>query len=226
MWSLLKTAIDEAQELDNALPIKGKESEEEYVWVEGYKGTNENMQGYNDFQFEIGKSYTCDGEPIQCKNGFHFSLKLGDAMRYIKLDNPKNRFFKVKGLVKKEDYKSYGHSLFAVNGPICVNDKLAAKTIILVEEMSNEEIYSMINHDFFTTLDKFIEFKTGSIMIDDFIKISCIKELTGKYSETFIMLLFQNKSTTTILKLKNKALALYDEGVSSDMRAYLLLNGD
>ena len=38
----------------------------------GYKGFNSQLQGYNNFQFEEGKTYEITGELEMCKNGFHF----------------------------------------------------------------------------------------------------------------------------------------------------------
>ena len=37
----------------------------------GYKATDENMC-CRDFQFELGKWYSCEGELVLCENGFHF----------------------------------------------------------------------------------------------------------------------------------------------------------
>jgi hypothetical protein len=38
----------------------------------GYKGFNAKLQGYNNFQFEEGKTYEITGNLEMCKNGFHF----------------------------------------------------------------------------------------------------------------------------------------------------------
>ena len=38
----------------------------------GYKGFNSQLQGYNKFQFEEGKTYEITGTLEMCKNGFHF----------------------------------------------------------------------------------------------------------------------------------------------------------
>ena len=37
----------------------------------GYKATDKNMC-CRDFQFELGKWYSCEGELVLCENGFHF----------------------------------------------------------------------------------------------------------------------------------------------------------
>ena len=80
---------------------------EKWIWVEGYKGTNAKMQGYGQFQFELGKNYATIGELGVCDNGFHFALKLKDVFNHYHLRG-NNRFFKVKALVKEEDYNKYG----------------------------------------------------------------------------------------------------------------------
>jgi hypothetical protein len=48
--------------------------EEEWIWVEGYKGTDKNLKCKSDFQYEIGKEYNIDEVKI-CEKGFHFCLR-------------------------------------------------------------------------------------------------------------------------------------------------------
>ena len=57
----------------------------EYVWVEGYKGTDKNMCCQNDFQYELGVEVSLpeDEEPVGCKRGFHFCLELKDVFYYL-----------------------------------------------------------------------------------------------------------------------------------------------
>ena len=49
------TQDEEKQEIEEEI----KEEVPEYIWVDGYKGTSKDMQGYNNFQYELGKEYTC-----------------------------------------------------------------------------------------------------------------------------------------------------------------------
>ena len=60
------------------LEEKIKEAEE-WVWIEGYKGTYRDMTCANDYQFELGKRFDmdCEGDEIkQCEKGFHLCLTL------------------------------------------------------------------------------------------------------------------------------------------------------
>ena len=62
---------------DNAAYLESETKEtEEWVWVEGYKGTDKNMKAYGNFQYELGKQYDYEGEIQICANGFHFSRDL------------------------------------------------------------------------------------------------------------------------------------------------------
>lgn len=133
---------------------------EEWVWVDGFKGMDKNMQCHNNFQYEIGKRYDMpeDANIEACRSGFHLCLTLEDVFGYVKLgDN--NRFFEVRALVRKSDtdcYKSgvsknlWGGISYTMssNGgvtAICYSDKLAAKSIEIVRELTIDEILEHTN---------------------------------------------------------------------------------
>ncbi|WP_330653117.1 DUF7666 domain-containing protein, partial [Clostridioides difficile] len=81
-----------------------KKNSEEWIWIEGYKGTDRDMKCRN-FQYELNKTYSV--EEIHRGNiniydyGFHLCLDLKDVFRCYNLDLS-NRFFKVKALVRSE----------------------------------------------------------------------------------------------------------------------------
>ena len=119
--------------------------EEEWIWVEGYKGTDRNMC-CRDHQYELGVQYDMpEDSPIEeCVNGFHLCLDLNDVFKYYHI-GAGNRFFKVKALVRKPEHDKYGHheeslaaDLFSFAGRRY--DKLAAKSIILQSELTIDEI--------------------------------------------------------------------------------------
>lgn len=219
------TQDEEKQEVEEEI----KEEVPEYIWVDGYKGTSKDMQGYNNFQYELGKEYTCEGAPQICENGFHFSLTLDDVFDYVKLWETQNRFFKVKALVRKSDYERYGH--LDISG-FCVGkiNKLVAKSIILQSEITSSELYQFAiqNNSYLRLLseDEFESIRAANSFKDGVLNV-CVKRLDGKYSPTFIIALFleSNNDISNFIKTVNKAEALYNEGVSPDMRAYLLMKG-
>ena len=49
------------------------ETKDEWIWVEGYKGTDKNMC-CRDYQYEIGKQFDMsdDEEIKECSSGFHY----------------------------------------------------------------------------------------------------------------------------------------------------------
>ena len=124
--------------------ISKSEPEKEWVWVEGYKGTDKDMK-CRDFQFEIGKEYSLlEGQdPIECTVGFHLCLNLSDVFHYYDIGKG-HRFFKVRALVLKKDAMKYGDcsipSYASYASYAYRIDKLVSKSIIFIEELSADEI--------------------------------------------------------------------------------------
>ena len=139
------------------------EPEEEWVWVEGYKGTTKDMQGYGNFQYELGVQYDMpEGAKIEeCKGGFHFCLNLKNVYHHYSIGK-NNRFFKVKGLVRKNDVEKYGKINYAINPYTLYStdhgcnykDKIVAKSIVLLEELTIDEIFDSIKCKYFIS-DKY-----------------------------------------------------------------------
>ena len=48
----------------------------------GYKAFYPDLTCYNNFQYEIGKTYTHEGEIKPCKSGFHFCKSIADCYIY------------------------------------------------------------------------------------------------------------------------------------------------
>lgn len=122
----------------------------EWVWVEGYKGTDKDMKCYNNFQFTLGEEYTKDGKIIMCENGFHFSPTLKQTFQfYTPYGEHNNRFFKVKALINKNQMVEKNIALFFSTKPEykivpmkLTDDKLVAKSIVFLEELSTKEIFN------------------------------------------------------------------------------------
>ena len=141
---------------DEVKKVEVERAKDEWIWVEGYKGTDRDMK-CRDFQFELGKQFDIpEGEEVEmCKNGFHMCLKLNDVYDYYKVGNS-NRFFKVRALVLKSDCEKYGRyestsigSVYGFCAPYRIN-KLVAKSIVFVEELTIDEILKpfMVVKDF------------------------------------------------------------------------------
>lgn len=129
-------------------PAAQEQPEEEWIWVEGYKGTDANMccRGY---QYEIGKQFDMpEGENVKtCDSGFHLCMKLNSVFNFYPIGQG-NRFFKVKALVRKKDKEcaekssSGCYMTLHSNGSIVWGgeDKIASKSIIFVSELTQDEI--------------------------------------------------------------------------------------
>ena len=113
---------------------------EEWVWVTGYKGTDRDMKCRN-YQYEMGKLHDMpEGSEIDiCHSGFHFCDKIEDVFRYYCIDRG-NRFFEVKALVRR----------WNKNGTYTIehsNDKMAAKSIQFVRELTTEEVFEHLSYE-------------------------------------------------------------------------------
>ena len=80
--------------------------------VRGYKVTDKNMQ-CRDYQFELKKEFIHSGEPVLCKNGFHFCEKLINCFDYYSFD-PGNRIFEIvaKNVINDDGNKSVCSVIF------------------------------------------------------------------------------------------------------------------
>lgn len=241
LFSSKKVATETPEPIVELEELSSPQAPEEWIEVEGYKGLNHDMTGYGGFKFEVGKKYQAVGEIQFCRNGFHFCRDFKDIenQRYSWIEH--SRFFLVKALVKKDSYENYGKSIF-LHGRFETQNKLVAKEITLVREMTIEEIFDKVKTPF--TKMEFERYYASFIDPVDFTRHICIKELDGMYSEPFAFILMDKaiKECPTDLNgyhfdkngkrwakmdaLKDmtlKAKALYLEGLSPDMRAYLLL---
>lgn len=121
--------------------VEEKKAEEKWVWVTGYKGLDKDMKAHGGFQYEMDQLYIMpDGERVQaCYSGFHLCLNLKDLYKYKSIGYS-NRFFECKALVRESDLNEYGKAGFPFK-----KDKLAAKSIRLVRELSVDEIMADVD---------------------------------------------------------------------------------
>ena len=92
--------------------------------MKGYKALNMDMSSaYGDMSYEIGKKYTITGKLQMCENGFHFCKYLEDIENHYPI--AKSRIFEIEAEGKIIDE--------------C--DKSCAESIMLMRELSKEEIH-------------------------------------------------------------------------------------
>lgn len=225
-----KNRADDVVDTDNT-PTE-KQQEEEWIWVEGYKGLNSDMTGYGGFQFELGTTYFVDGPVQMCENGFHLCLRLTDVLKYYNwIDDTSYRYFKVKALVKKADKERCG----IYTSCYARIDKLVAKQIVLTEEVTESseciEAIKMVDNLYIDNLEEFQSMRKIGYE-QHFIKKFAIM-LQDKYSFAFadvlVHKLFSGSSCPTPSDINyaksiiNEAIAYYEEGVSKDIAVYLLM---
>lgn len=102
--------------------------EQEYIWVDAYKGTDANMvcKG-KQYRMNVEDHYS--GKVALGSKGYHVCTDLKHCFNTYDY-NFRNRFFKVKALVKAKDYQYRNPN----------NTTLVAKAIKFVEEITDAPI--------------------------------------------------------------------------------------
>ena len=195
------------------------ETGEEWIWIDGFKGTDSDMK-CRDYQFRIRETFTMSDEKEVklCEHGFHLCATLKDVFNYYPIgDN--NRFFKVKALVRKEDYDTlYCNCLWAFREQYSalLKDKIAAKSIIFIEELSVDEILKNRVPKDWTDEQKNLAIRIGIEGAKEIIYVN--KLVSIGYSETFARYCFKNDFTDIALSVGSQ------EGLSMDMKVWAIFN--
>lgn len=166
----------------NTKPESKDEAPEEWIWVDGYKATKADMT-CNEYQYVLGKQHDMpEGAVIRdCESGFHLCRDLNDVFRYYSIGGG-NRFFCVHALVRKKDFEEYGkHSDFFYGSR--VRNKLAAKSIVFVRELANDEVFKGTDAENWSEEDMNIARAHGIRHVKDLRNIE--KLVTLGYSEAF-----------------------------------------
>ena len=98
--------------------------EQEWIWVDAYKGTDANMVCKGK-QYRMNVEDNYNGKLVLGKKGYHVCTDLKHCFHEYDYDF-KNRFFKVKALVKAKDFQYRNPN----------NTVLVAKAIKFVEEIT------------------------------------------------------------------------------------------
>lgn len=214
------------QEAEEAEEAAKQAAAEEWIWVEGYKGTNKYMTCRN-YRFEIHEQFDIpEGQEIvDCECGFHFCKDLGDVFKHYKIGDG-NRFFRVRGLVRKADYENYGKryetshhpsTLFYIP-PISNRDKLAAKSIQFLYELTPDEVFKGHECENWSTENKVLAMKHD---IKYVYNIDLINELIKLgYSEAFADYIVTHTSKFSVAKAVGSQTDL-----SMDMKVLYILKG-
>ena len=123
------------------------EEKEEWIWIEGYKGTDKDMK-CRDYQFELGKRFDMPDEVpiIKCISGFHLCRNLRDVFPFYSLEDG-NRFFKVRALIQKNKPLSFDEQMAASMRSLWDESspyqppKSVAKSIEFISGVSTDELY-------------------------------------------------------------------------------------
>jgi hypothetical protein len=96
----------------------------------GYKGFNRNMESFNGFQYEVGKTYSMPKSNIKLgHSGFHYCRYPCDVFKYY--DDPGDLYAKVK----------------AIGSIIEATDKSVTNQITIIEILSKEQLIELIPNE-------------------------------------------------------------------------------
>lgn len=206
--------------------IEKKEPEvEEWVWVDGYKGTTADMR-CRDSQFELGHRYYMpeETEIKLCHSGYHFCLHLKQVFGYYDLEN-NNRFFKVRALVRKKEYEEaaqitkspslYFSAMYSLTGHD--GQKLTSKAIEFVSEVDEDEIFKAAGHEDFNEEERKTArmFGVNNVIVEREkakAKLNLEKLVALGYSEAFAALIMKKD------RFEEAFAAGTQEGLSMDMK--------
>jgi len=175
-----------------------KKVPEEWVWVEGYKGTDKTL-GCRGYQYEMHNVHTMPkGEEIsECRSGFHFCIELKRVFDYYNIEKG-NRFFRVRAEVKKSDldkyYEKYKIDTNAaypdsvvigepIDKGIGSKDKLAARSIEFLYELTPDDIFKGSKCENWSHEDKLLAIQVGIEQVQELHEVRELVELG--YSEPF-----------------------------------------
>ena len=119
----------------------------------GYKGFNRDLK-CRGFQYEIGKTYKINEEPILCRRGFHFCEQLSDVATYYpftKYDVYYDPYYgsRITGFNKSPNR----YCVVEAIGDICENKELGSDTkhatnkIRIVRELNQKEISEILHKE-------------------------------------------------------------------------------
>lgn len=213
------TEVELPKEGECAKEVK-THKDEEWIWVEGFKGMEKDMT-CNEMQYEIGGRYVHEGDVKLCESGYHFCLNLKDVFGYYRLTNGR-RYFRVRGLVRRNEVESYGdHVLkkFSWGGVYSsYNDKVVAKEIIIEDELTSEEIFSMVDMSDKVKGEEYFEIARRKGTDDAFTEWQCDQLTECGYSKPFVEML-RYMST----EKRNRAIAVGSEpDLSMDMKCWII----
>ena len=103
--------------------------EQEWIWIDAYKGTDANMTCKNGKQYRMNVEDTYGDKVVLGKKGYHVCTDLKHVFKDYDYDFS-NRFFRVRALVKATDYQHRNPN----------NTVLVAKAIKFVEEITSASV--------------------------------------------------------------------------------------
>lgn len=221
---IVKLAMSE-KDIENAKAFAEPEPEE-WIWVEGYKGTDKNMV-CRDFKFEMNKQFDMpEGAEIKdCESGFHLCVELGDVFTYYRPEDG-NRFFRVRALVRKKDYEECNMHVDPYIGLgvyVRRRNKLASKSIVFLYELTADEILK--DSGYWHTVKDYTEQEKAEVLMYSFETVKRRKNseklVAAGYSQGFAEYIAYDLDSDNTVDIACKVAS--QPGLSMDMKALMIL---
>lgn len=217
--SVIEKAVKEKLNAIYGARIEEKHEEEEWIWVDGYKGMSSDMTAYGAFKYELNKMYAMpeDAEIKECESGFHLCLDLADVFGYVNIGGG-NRFFKVRALVRKKDVTNYERRKHSPSYTFLYGryDKLAAKQILIERELNPSEILYQDKYADWTPYEMNLALEKGVPEAKSY--HAFYKLVEAGYSETFAKYVSKDTDRT------ERALAAASmPTLSMDMKVFMIM---
>ncbi len=195
-----------------------EETPEEWIWVDGYKGTDSEMK-CKDYQYVLGKQHDMpeDAKIVDCESGFHLCRDLDDVFRYYGINNG-NRFFRVHALVRKKDFDEYGVVGSRTGYYSRRRNKLVAKSIVFVRELTNDEVLKGTDAENWSEEDKNMARAHGVQHVKDIHNVATLISLG--YSEAFAKYIVDSGHFEAAYAAGTQ------EGLSMDMKVAFIMRNE
>lgn len=103
--------------------------------MDGYKALEQGLINRYGFQYEVGKTYTLDGDLKWKKNGFHFCTYPEDTLRYVDAWNNEIEIVSVEGSGELEKFNDEYYGFF---------DMYASSIMTIKRIVPREEVFETI----------------------------------------------------------------------------------
>ncbi len=142
--------------------------------IYGYKCFNKGLVDNYGNSYQVGKTYTCDGDIVFGKNGLHMCLRLEDTLRYFDAFNEEITMCRVVGFGEcdqiDDEYNGY-YDMYACRGIYIVRELKREEIIAYGLELSDLQLMRFVSSFKLDDVEKGIFRKkfNGNVLVSQYI---------------------------------------------------------